>query len=71
MANIICGVLVLKNKIFIRILLSGLVLILAAILIEHYSDGSFKNILWGLSIAIVLLYNRKKNIEYKESKDSN
>ena len=57
-----------KNKIFFRILLSIIGLILAAALIDYYSDGLFKNILWGISVAVFLLYNEKKNLEYKKSK---
>ena len=57
-----------KNKIFFRILLSIIGLILAAALIDYYSDGLFKNILWGISVAVFLLYNEKKNLKYKKSK---
>lgn len=58
-----------KNKIFFRILLSLIVLILTVIFIDNYSDGLIKNILWG--VAMVLLYNEKKNREYMKSKANN
>ncbi|WP_339176266.1 hypothetical protein MKY51_07515 [Solibacillus sp. FSL R5-0691] len=60
-----------KNKIFLRIILSLIVLILAVILIDNYSNGLIKNVLWGISVALVLLYNEKKNREYKKSKANN
>lgn len=60
-----------KNKIFLRIILSLIVLILAVILIDNYSNGLIKNVLWEISVALVLLYNEKKNREYKKSKANN
>jgi hypothetical protein len=58
-------------KILIRVLLSAIGLVLAFALIDYYFNEVAKYILWGITTAVVLLYNEKKNREHKKNKDSN
>ncbi|WP_318617213.1 hypothetical protein [Sporosarcina sp. YIM B06819] len=58
-------------KILLRVLLSVMGNILAYAIIDYYFDGVVKYILWGLSTAVFLQYNDKKNREYKKTKENN
>lgn len=58
-------------KVILRVLLSVIGLILFFTLIDYYFNGVSKYLLWGITSAVVLLYNEKKNCEHKKTRDSN
>lgn len=58
-------------KTLLRVLLSAIGIILVFSIIDYYFNGVARYILWGITLAVVLLYNEKRNREQKETKDSN
>ncbi len=57
-------------KLYLRLIGSLIVTVLAYAVIDYYFDGLFKYSLWGITTAVVGLYNEKKNREYKKSTES-
>ncbi|WP_099363686.1 hypothetical protein [Fredinandcohnia onubensis] len=57
-------------NILLRVLLSVMALVLVFAIIDYYIDGALKYILWGITAAVVSLYNEKKNREHRKAKNS-
>ncbi|WNS77359.1 hypothetical protein RRV45_10365 [Bacillus sp. DTU_2020_1000418_1_SI_GHA_SEK_038] len=55
-------------KVIIRILLSTFGLLLTMAIVDYFSDGLMKYILFGLAVNVFLLYNEKKNKQLKKQK---
>ena len=58
-------------KNLLRVLLSVFGLVFVYAMVDYFYDGAFKYILWGITSAVFLLCNDKKNREHKKIKDSN
>lgn len=59
-----------NKKIYFRVILSVIGLIIVFALTDYYLDGAFKYIGNGISGAVIYLYNQKKNLEYEKTKDN-